>query len=241
MKMHDLGLPTGVVWHEYDNANDAASAVAEAIAQRLTLVQDDGVGATLVLSGGSTPKPMFESLRKKPVAWGNVTVLLADERWVPESDEASNARMVRQHFLRGTAGAARFVSLKANGDTPEEGLTAVSAELETVTLPADVLVLGMGNDGHTASLFPDAPELPFVLNFRDEDSPRVAAMHPLSQAQARITLTPAALCGSPLTILHLKGEDKLATLKIVCEDIEDVASMPIRMFMKKGLHVFWSP
>ena len=96
----------------------------------------------------------------------------------------------------------------------------------------------MGNDGHTASLFPDAPELDQAL---DTDSTAIVApMTPPSQPQKRITLTLRALSRAGFTALHLKGDDKLKTLRGACSDIENIREMPIRAFLKPGLQVYWS-
>jgi 6-phosphogluconolactonase len=102
----------------------------------------------------------------------------------------------------------------------------------------DVLILGMGTDGHTASLFPDSPELDQAL---DTESARIVSpMTPPSQSQKRITLTLRALRQAGLTALHLNGDDKLATLRTACGDINSVRQMPIRAFLKPGLQIYWS-
>ncbi len=135
--------------------------------------------------------------------WARIDVLLADERWVSEDDNDSNTRLVRESLLQGPASEARYLSLKQPGDTPADGLAAAETALEELHLPLDVLILGMGNDGHTASLFPDAPELDQAL---DTDSTAIVApMTPPSQPQKRITLTLRALSRAGFTALHLKG------------------------------------
>lgn len=238
MKMHDLNLPEAVDAHFYDTPDDAAQALANAVAEHLSERLLIAPRASLVVSGGSTPLPFFEALREKPLDWARIDVLLADERWVPEDDKASNTRLVREHLLQGPASEARYLSLKQPGETPADGLAAVEAMLEDLRLPLDVLILGMGIDGHTASLFPDAPELDQAL---DTDSAEiVAAMTPPSQPQKRITLTLRALSRAGFTALHLKGDDKLKTLQVACSDIDKVREMPVRAFLKPGLQIFWS-
>jgi 6-phosphogluconolactonase len=146
--------------------------------------------------------------------------------------------LVKENLLQGPAGEARYLSLKQPGDTPEDGLGAAKTALANLHLPLDVLILGMGSDGHTASLFPDAPELAQAL---DPDCEHIVApMTPPSQSQQRITLTLGTLAHAGFTALHLKGDSKLETLQTACGDVEKIREMPIRAFLKPGLRVYWS-
>ncbi|WP_422732717.1 6-phosphogluconolactonase [Marinobacter azerbaijanicus] len=236
--MHDLGLPEAVDAHFFDTPDDTGVALADAVANHLAERLLIAPRASLVVSGGSTPLPFFKAVREKPLDWARIDVLLADERWVPEDDEASNTRLVKENLLQGPASEANYLSLKQPGDTPADGLAAVEAALADLHLPLDVVILGMGNDGHTASLFPDAPELDNAL---DTDSAAIVApMTPPSQPQKRITLTLRALGQAGFTALHLKGDDKLETLQAACRDIDQVKEMPIRAFLRPGLQIFWS-
>lgn len=239
MRMSDLQLPAGVADRSGETANDVALALADAVAEVLDARLREAPRASLVVSGGSTPLPFFQALSGKALDWSRVDVLLADERWVPEESDASNTRLVRENLLQNNAAAARFLSLKQPGATPAEGLERVRAELADLGLPIDVLILGMGNDGHTASLFPDAPELEAAMDPQCQDI--VAATTPASQPQKRITLTWPPLRDARFTALHLKGEDKLHTLEKALATPDRVLEMPIRAFLKPGLQVFWSP
>ncbi len=239
MKMSDLHLPDGVSDHSGESPDEVALNLADAVEEFLAARLKEAARASLVVSGGSTPLPFFKALSVRDLEWNRVDVLLADERWVDEDDDASNTRLVRENLLQNQASSARFLSLKQPGATPAEGLEQVKAELADLALPVDVLILGMGNDGHTASLFPDAPELESAMN--PECQELVAASTPASQPQKRITLTWPPLRDARFTALHLKGEDKLITLnRAICEP-EKVLEMPIRAFLKPGLQVFWSP
>lgn len=239
MKTPDIELPEGVRSCFGETPEEVAKALADSVSLFLERRLAEAPRASLVVSGGSTPLPFFRALSEKPLDWNRVDVLLADERWVPEDDPASNTALVKAHLLQSHAAEARFLSLKQPGETPEEGLEAVRRELRDLALPIDVLILGMGNDGHTASLFPDAPELPLAM---DTSSPGiVAAMSPPSQAQRRITLTYPVLAEARFTALHLKGKDKLETLRQAVSSLDEVMAMPIRGFLKSGLHIFWSP
>lgn len=239
MKMPEIDWPEGVQEHFGDDPEQVARELAQAVAGFLRERLADAPRASLVVSGGSTPLPFFRALSKEDLDWSRVDVLLADERWVSEDDPDSNTGLVRAHLLQEYAADAHFLSLKQPGSTPVEGLEAVKKELSGLALPLDVLILGMGNDGHTASLFPDAPELPWAMA---PDCPDlVAATTPRSQPQKRITLTGRPLKGARFTALHLKGSDKLETLRRAMAEPDDVMSMPVRGFLKPGLTVFWSP
>ncbi len=239
MKTPELNFPEGVNTHFQDAPEQVALTLADTVADVLKTRLAEASRASLVVSGGSTPLPFFKALSGKVLEWNRVDVLLADERWVAEGDPASNTSLVKENLLQGQAAAANFLSLKQPGATPKDGLEAVKAELADLNLPLDVLILGMGNDGHTASLFPDAPELADAMN--PDGSDRVAPATPASQPQQRITLTLPVLQQARFTALHLKGQDKLETLERALAKPDDVMAMPIRAFLRPGLNVFWSP
>jgi 6-phosphogluconolactonase len=238
MRTHDLHLPDTVEAHFFNAPDEAAIALADAVARHLSERLLIAPRASLVVSGGSTPLPFFEALRDKTLDWPRIDVLLADERWVPEDDKASNTRLVKESLLQGPAAEANYLPLNASGETPADGLEAVKANLGDLHLPLDVLVLGMGNDGHTASLFPDAPELDRAMDLDSGDI--VSPMTPPSQKEKRISLTLSALKQAGFTALHLKGDDKLETLQAACSDLEKVREMPVRAFLKPGLQIYWS-
>lgn len=225
--------------HTAGDAQALASQLAADIAQRLRAAVADRGRASLVVSGGRTPVPMFEALRTEPLAWERVTVTLADERWVPADAPDSNERLVRAHLLQDAAAAACFVGLTTAAATPEAGRAGVEAALQSVPRPFDVVVLGMGNDGHTASLFPDAPELQAGLTARALCVPA----HPPSVPQARISMTLAALLDSREILLHLVGADKrdIYERALAGQEVED---MPVRAVLHQDqvpVHLYWAP
>ncbi len=145
--------------------------------------------ATLSVPGGTTPGPIFDTLSGVDIDWANVAVVLNDERWVPESSERSNTRLVRQRLLRGRAAQARLVPLYAPAETPEEMLAALEDGLRP-HLPISVLLLGMGVDMHTASLFPGADRLEEALS---ADAPLLLPMRAEAAGEPRVTLTARVL------------------------------------------------
>src|SRR5699024_5357624 len=118
----------------------------------------------LALSGGTTPKRFMQALSRRDLDWSNVTVTLVDERWVPPSHPRSNARLVDENLLHGKAAAARFVPRYMDAPTPENALPRITARIDALPLPPDVVVLGMGTNGHTASFFPGGDHLAEALD-----------------------------------------------------------------------------
>lgn len=238
----------GIHWAEAANKQALASLLSEAIVERLQAAIDSGTGASLVVSGGSTPAPVFACLCEADIDWSQVTITLADERWVPPGDPDSNESLVRDTLMVRKASAAQFVPLFRDGITPELALAEVSSDLRQMTTPFTVVILGMGNDGHTASLFPDAPgeQLSRAMDLRNVED--LAIMHPASVSQTRITLTRRALLNSDHRYLHITGEQKR---QVLFEAIGDTSSEGYRDGMApvaglllespKGASIFWSP
>ncbi len=239
MKMPELDWPAGVITVEEKDPQAAAQRLADRVAGQLRAALASVGRASMAVSGGSTPAPFFEALRTRDLPWERVDITLADERWVPETDPASNAGLVRASLMKGRAAAANFVPLWHEAPSMIAGQALSEEALSVMQWPLDVLVLGMGNDGHTASLFPDAPELPVAL--APDTVGRTVILRPPSQARERLSLTYRTLRAARFTALHLKGEDKLVTLEKALSDLADVQTMPIRGFLRPGLEVIWSP
>ena len=190
---------------------DLALALAETVAEHL----NDGIAArgvaSLALSGGSTPGRFFAVLgKRKDIDWSKVTVTLVDERWVPETSERSNAGLVNEKLLQGPAAVAHFVPLYAGGDAPDAaGIARTNMQLASVPMPFDAVVLGMGNDGHTASFFPGGDTLAEALS---GEGPAIAIRAP-GAGEPRVTLVLKRLLLTAGLYLHIEGEEKAATLE----------------------------
>ena len=226
---------------EFDTGALLAKALADKIAGHLRAAVAERGRATLAVSGGRTPIALFETLSHIAIPWDKIAVTLCDERWVPEEDARSNTALVRRHLLQGKAAQAQFVALTTHAATPEEGLPAVRARAALLPLPLDVVVLGMGGDGHTASWFPEGDHLKQALDLGGAE--RVVAMHAPAAPEARITMTAAVLATANHIYLHIEGNSKRGVLCGAMEDGPD-AEMPVRSVLRRAqrkLKVYWSP
>ena len=184
-------------------------SLADKIAGQLgEFLRRDGY-ATLSVPGGTTPGPIFDTLSGVDLDWANVAVVLNDERWVPEDSERSNTRLVRQRLIRGRAAQARLVPLYAPADAPEDMLDALADGIRP-HLPISVLLLGMGADMHTASLFPGADRLDEALS---PQAPIVMALRAEAAGEPRITLTAPVLRAAYNIHILITGPEKRAALE----------------------------
>lgn len=206
---------------EYASRDEAARNLADAIARRLDAAIAERGRASLVVCGGSSPKQLFEYLSRHTLDWSRVTVVPSDERWVPVDDDQSNERLIRNTLLVGEAAKANFVGLYRDTATPREALADIASALADVPRPLDVVLLGMGGDGHTASLFPQAPDIQACL---DSDQPCVA---PTVGPPARLSLGLALLTDARAIDLLIFGEDKRRVFEQAQAD-GPVAELPVR-------------
>ena len=193
---------------EYPDREMMMMAVAQVIASDLGQALRQNEDASLCVPGGTTPGPVFDVLSDLPLDWGRVTVFLNDERWVDETSDRSNARLIRNRLLIHKAAEARFLPLYRPVPEPEAALDAVAASLAG-SLPISVLLLGMGPDMHTASLFPGADHLAAALA---ADAPPVMALRAEGAGEPRITLSARVLNDAMAKHLLIVGAEKRAAL-----------------------------
>jgi 6-phosphogluconolactonase len=209
-----------------------ASAFADWTSDLLqAAVETRGVGL-LIVSGGTTPKRFFAELSGRDIDWTRVCVTLADERCVAEDSPRSNAKLLRETLLTGRAAAAQFVPLADARLTPEQEIASASARVARLPLPADLVVLGMGDDGHTASWFPEGDNLAdaidpsarnLVLPMRAPDAP-----------EPRLTLTARVILRARAIALHIEGASKSEVLARALRD-GPIEQMPIRAVLRGAI------
>ncbi|MET3893598.1 6-phosphogluconolactonase [Bosea sp. OAE506] len=221
-----------VAWHRFATLADASEALAEAVAIRLqTLLTEQG-RASLAVPGGTTPARFLAALGTRDLAWEKVTLLPTDERFVAADDAASNERMIRAQFAPLREGRVRFLSFHGRGSDIEAAATALSSELASLP-PLDLVVSGMGTDGHIASLFPGEE-----ARFEGRPDSGICIATPPG-LPPRLSLSPARLAGAGWTSLLVSGTQKEAVLKAASNR---PASLPVDLLLGRpqGLDVYWA-
>lgn len=235
--MHTEPAPA---WNAHADGDALAIALAGAVAADLRAAIAARGRALLAVSGGSTPRRFLAALGREAMDWSRVGVSLVDDRWVAPDEPRSNARLLADTLFAGEAGAARWLPLYRPTATPEEALDAVEAALRAEPLPFDALVLGMGNDGHTASLFPGGDRLAEAL---DLASPRLLfTMRAPNAPEPRITLGLPAILAARARYLHIEGDAKRAVYEDALQP-GPVEAMPVRAVLRADamLRVHWCP
>ena len=216
---------------EHTKATPAAIAAHIADALR-TAIAESGQ-ASLAVSGGKSPIPMFEALREQDLDWSKVSVVLVDERVVPRDHADSNTALVARHLLQGKAAAARFqlffreLAPTFNAEVLDALVIDASERIAALPWPLDVAVLGMGEDAHTASLFPGAPGYARAI----ATDQRLAWVVPDTAPHARISFTLSALLAARELALSITGESKLAVYRRAAQKADE--ALPISLVINQ--------
>jgi 6-phosphogluconolactonase len=217
-----------------------AKELAESVADRIRAAIAERGAAAIAVSGGSTPGKFFAALGKtRDIEWDKVVVTLVDERWVDETSDRSNALLVNEKMLQGPAATARFFPLYSGGDEPtDEAVAKTNALLAELPRPFAAVILGMGNDGHTASFFPGGDTLGEALR---NEGPALSIRAP-GAGEPRITFTLPRLLETDGLYLHIEGDEKAAVLEQALGD-GPVEDMPIRAVLRADapVTVYWCP
>lgn len=229
----------------FESRQDMVAALeVECVAALNQAIEERGE-ATFMVSGGSTPEPLYKSLSNVDLDWESVYIALVDERWVNFDHDKSNEAFTVKHLIQNKAAVANLIGMKNTADTAQEGLADCEAAYQQLAQPFDITILGMGSDGHTASLFPHANGLEPALN---PDSPELCAAIIAHESDVtgaiieRMTLSLAGLLRSKTLVLLITGDEKLAVLR-KAQAGTDVAEMPIRAVLQQDrvpVVVYWA-
>jgi 6-phosphogluconolactonase len=223
--------------HFFPSRAELAKTLAETIAGRLSdAIAQRGAGF-IAVSGGSTPALLFAELSRAAIDWKKVIVTLIDERLVPADQPRSNAKLVADKLLQGPASAATFVPLYHGTDDGDEAAERARAELAKLPWPLDVAILGMGPDGHTASFFPDAPDVAELL--ATDAAKLVLPVESVTAQEHRLTLTLAKIVEAGFLALHIEGPDKRRVLDSALAG----EKLPIRAAIEaspRPVEIFWA-
>lgn len=220
-------------FRNYPDREMLALSLADCIASQLAQHLRSNERATLCVPGGTSPAPVFETLSGTDLDWDRVTVVLGDERWVDGDHKRSNSRLLRRHLLKDKAAAAHYIDLYTGDASPDLATEALAARLAP-HLPLTVVLLGMGNDMHTASLFPGADQLAAAMAL---DAPPVMAIRAEGAEEPRITLTRPVLAEALNIHVLIMGPEKREALERAQK--LDPIEAPIRAFLDQAI-VHWA-
>ncbi|MDQ3269688.1 MAG: 6-phosphogluconolactonase [Pseudomonadota bacterium] len=229
-------------WFGYPSLDAWRWASAVAVAAELRRDLQSRPRARLLLSGGATPAPVYRAMAKAPLDWDRIDVALVDERWLMPDDPDSNARLVRTELLTHHAAQARFETMTCPGRTIEQAVAAANAHGQQ---PASVVVLGMGADGHIASLFPHMFGLRDLMSARQSYAAVDAHNCPGAREWARrISLTPAGMANARARLLLIRGQSKREAFERAIAS-GDMLQWPVLAALSADdaapLQIYWCP
>jgi 6-phosphogluconolactonase len=220
------------------NRDELDQLLSEDIAKTLRAAVHNHGRACMAVSGGSTPQKMLSLLGQASLDWPAISALLVDERWLPTDHANSNEAMLKDTLLKGAGAACQYLPLKNSAAAPEDGQYELEEQLDALPWPLSVVHLGMGDDGHTASWFHDAPEYSILCAAQSQ---HCFAVHPGSAPYARITLSPKAVFSSEKIVIHITGKAKREVLE---NALGKYADYPISMVLHQQqvpVDIYWAP
>ncbi len=225
--------------HFHDSREEASLAAASRIVAALTRRLDSQSRASLVVSGGSSPAICYSALADTDLAWNRVQVLLSDERWVPPTHSDSNEKMVREELLIGHAAAADLLPLYDEQISVAARSSMLNEALVDLPVPFACSLLGMGEDGHFASLFPDADDL--ELGLKVDSRTHFIPVNTAASPHPRISMTLAALLRSDEVILLFFGESKREVYERAKASSTALPVSKLLFQSRAPVHVYWAP
>jgi len=225
--------------YEFSSTQDLVVRLSDQITLCLDQEIQQRGSAVLAVSGGNSPKALYSHLRNQVLDWEKVTIVLVDERCVPTSHIDSNETMIRDYLLQGHAAQAQFVGWITDEDDLTEAANKANARFKKLTLPLSVVILGMGDDGHTASWFADAPEYSTLID--SEREPAVCAAKPSTAPHSRLTMNYSAVVNTKHMFLQIQGEQKKNVLERALLNATEYV-LPISQLLGEDspLKIYWA-
>ncbi|MFZ1814589.1 MAG: 6-phosphogluconolactonase [Rhizobiaceae bacterium] len=228
-------------WHVYDTREELAEGLATGIAAVLAGAIAVSGSARLAVSGGTTPITFFGRLSTADIPWELVTIGLVDERFAPAQSPRLNVNSVRNHLMKNKAANARLFAMHDGIESDINAACLAANRGMTMLGSYDALVLGMGGDGHTASLFPGGDNLAAALDLATSE--RVMTMAAPGAGEPRLTMTLGAILDAGFLALHIEGAEKRAVLERALSEGDD-RELPVRAVLRNAadrLQIFWAP
>ncbi|OCQ23466.1 6-phosphogluconolactonase [Pseudoalteromonas luteoviolacea] len=228
----------------FDSKDEMTEYLASLLEDTLSAALKSDGQASMLVSGGSSPAPAYKRLSNLELDWSKVTVAMVDERWVEPTHEKSNEAFINSTLLQNNASSANFVTMKNGAESAELGRDEVEKQYQTLKQPFDVTILGMGPDGHTASLFPNATGLESAL----QTEQLVCAINAIESEVTgsiteRMSLSLSGIANTQHAILLISGNAKREIYEEAKKDGSEL-DIPLRAVLglpDLKLSVFWCP
>ncbi len=231
---------TQLVLNKYSDPLALANALADKIVEALCKGIENKGQAILAVSGGSTPKNLFQTLSGKKIPWNKIIVTLVDERCVPADHPRSNAQLINEFLRVNEAAVSKFLPLYHDLHEKDFVIDAAEKSVAGLPYPIDAAILGMGSDGHTASFFPGADNLAQATD--PDNQQRLSAIRAKGALEPRVTFNLSTLVNADFLALHIEGNDKLSVLR-QAQNSGEANTLPIRHILRAAPHleIFWAP